>query len=72
MRRRPVAREHHAAGGVAEELSEPIVLPGIAINTGPADFHPIKQMRLVQFDGNAWQPIGDVIESAFASRPNDN
>jgi ABC-type branched-subunit amino acid transport system substrate-binding protein len=49
-----------------------IVLPGIAINTGPADFHPIEQMRLVQFDGNAWQPIGDVIESAFASRPNDN
>jgi len=49
-----------------------IALPGIAMNTGPADFHPIKQMRLVQFDGNAWQPIGDVIESAFASRPNDN
>jgi branched-chain amino acid transport system substrate-binding protein len=50
----------------------PIALPGIAINTGPADFHPIKQMRLVQFDGSSWQPIGDVIESAFASRPNDN
>ncbi|MBA2402533.1 MAG: ABC transporter substrate-binding protein [Bradyrhizobium sp.] len=50
----------------------PIVLPGIAINTGPADFHPIKQMRLVQFDGTAWQPIGDVIESAFVSKPNDN
>jgi branched-chain amino acid transport system substrate-binding protein len=50
----------------------PIALPGVVINTGPADFQPIKQMRLVQFDGNAWQPIGDVIESAFASRPNDN
>lgn len=50
----------------------PVLLPGIAINTGPADFHPIKQMRLVQFDGNAWQPIGDVIESAFASGPGDN
>jgi ABC-type branched-subunit amino acid transport system substrate-binding protein len=49
-----------------------IALPGIAMNTGPADFHPIKQMRLVQFDGNAWQPIGDVIESAFARAPNDN
>ena len=49
----------------------PIALPGIAINTGPADFHPIKQMRLVQFDGSAWQPIGDVIESAFASAPTD-
>jgi branched-chain amino acid transport system substrate-binding protein len=50
----------------------PVALPGIAINTGPADFHPIEQMRLVQFDGNSWQPIGDVIESAFATRPNDN
>jgi ABC-type branched-subunit amino acid transport system substrate-binding protein len=43
-----------------------VALPGITFNTGPADFHPIKQMRLVQFDGTAWQPIGDVIESAFA------
>ena len=42
-----------------------LVLPGITINTGSTDFHPIKQMRLVQFDGTAWQPIGDVIESAF-------
>lgn len=49
-----------------------IALPGVTISTGPADFRPIEQMRLVQFDGNAWQPIGDVIESAFASRPNDN
>jgi branched-chain amino acid transport system substrate-binding protein len=40
-------------------------LPGISFNTGPADFHPIKQMRLVQFDGSTWQPIGDVIEAAF-------
>jgi len=50
----------------------PIILPGIAINTGPMDFRPIKQMRLVQFDGTAWQPIGDVIESAFVSRPSEN
>jgi ABC-type branched-subunit amino acid transport system substrate-binding protein len=50
----------------------PIILPGIAINTGPTDFRPIKQMRLVQFDGTAWQPIGDVIESAFVSRPSEN
>ena len=55
-----------------KNYQSPIVLPGIAINTGPADFRPIKQMRLVQFDGTAWQPIGDVIESAFASGPGDN
>jgi ABC-type branched-subunit amino acid transport system substrate-binding protein len=55
-----------------KDYRNPIVLPGIAINTGPADFRPIKQMRLVQFDGNVWQPIGDVIESAFTSLPGDN
>ena len=54
-----------------KNYQSPIILPGIAINTGPADFHPIKQMRLVQFDGTAWQPIGDVIESAFVSKPGD-
>jgi hypothetical protein len=45
-------------------------LPGITFNTGPADFHPIKQLRLVQFDGIGWQPIGDVIESAFVDSTN--
>lgn len=47
-----------------------VALPGITFNTGPADFHPIKQLRLVQFDGTAWQPIGDVIESAFVNGAN--
>jgi branched-chain amino acid transport system substrate-binding protein len=46
-----------------------VTLPGIAINTGPADFRPIEQMRLVQFDGTTWQPIGEVIENAFLSAP---
>jgi branched-chain amino acid transport system substrate-binding protein len=47
-----------------------IALPGITISTGLTDFHPIKQMRLVQFDGTAWQPIGDVIENAFIGNTN--
>jgi hypothetical protein len=42
-----------------------LALPGIVINTGSADFRPIEQMRLVQFDGRTWQSIGEVIESAF-------
>jgi len=44
-------------------------LPGIKINTGPENFRPIKQMRLVQFDGRTWQPIGDVLETAFSDAP---
>ncbi|MCC8963279.1 ABC transporter substrate-binding protein [Bradyrhizobium sp. Pear76] len=55
-----------------KDYQSPIALPGIVINTGPKDFRPIKQMRLVQFDGTAWQPIGDVIESAFTAVREDN
>ena len=51
------------------DYQSPVLLPGIKINTGPEKFQPIKQMRLVQFDGRTWQPIGDVIESAFADAP---
>ena len=43
-----------------------ILLPGITISTGPSDFAPIKQLRLVQFDGRSWQPIDDVVGSAFS------
>ena len=46
---------------------ESVLLPGITISTGPGDLQPIKQMRLVQFDGRTWQPIGDVLESAFSN-----
>ncbi len=43
-----------------------VLLPGITISTGPEDYRPIKQMRLIQFDGRTWQGIGDVIEAAFS------
>jgi ABC-type branched-subunit amino acid transport system substrate-binding protein len=58
-----------------KDFRSSVVLPGIAITTGPTDYRPIEQMRLVQFDGYTWQPIGEVIESAFVGtigqdRPN--
>jgi len=43
-----------------------VFLPGIKINTDPENFRPIQHMRLNQFDGLTWQPIGDVIEDAFS------
>ncbi|MCC8979776.1 ABC transporter substrate-binding protein [Bradyrhizobium acaciae] len=39
------------------------LLPGITINTG--HFRPVEQLRLLQFDGRSWQPIGDVLDTAF-------
>jgi branched-chain amino acid transport system substrate-binding protein len=44
------------------DYQQPVLLPGIAISTAPSDFRPIKQMRLIQFDGRTWQPIDDVVE----------
>ena len=48
-----------------KDFRSPMLLPGVAIDTDAKNFRPIRQMRLVQFDGRTWQPIGDVIENAF-------
>jgi ABC-type branched-subunit amino acid transport system substrate-binding protein len=44
-----------------KNFSTDMMLPGIAINTGPDDFFPIEQMQLMQFDGEAWRLFGDVM-----------
>jgi len=62
-----LSRENVMRQAAALENYQPsLLLPDIKISTGPWDFRPIKQMRLVQFDGKTWQPIGDVIEAAFS------
>ena len=35
-----------------------VALPSIRMNTSPDSYLPIKQTRLVQFDGRSWQPFG--------------
>jgi branched-chain amino acid transport system substrate-binding protein len=37
------------------------LLPGIVINTGPADFYPIEQVQLMRFDGKRWVGFGELI-----------
>jgi branched-chain amino acid transport system substrate-binding protein len=50
-----------------KDFRSSVTLPGIAITTSPTDFRPVKDMRLVQFDGRTWQPIGQLFDSAFTS-----
>ena len=45
-----------------KDFHAPGLLPGIAINTSPTDYRPIKQFILHRFDGKAWVPFGDVVE----------
>ena len=62
-----LSRENVMRQAAALEGYRPaFLLPDIKISTGPWDFRPIKQLRLFQFDGRSWQPIGDVIEAAFS------
>jgi branched-chain amino acid transport system substrate-binding protein len=42
-------------------LALPMLLPGVAVNTSPSDFRPLKQMRLVRFDGQTWQAFSELI-----------
>jgi branched-chain amino acid transport system substrate-binding protein len=42
-------------------LSLPMLLPGITINTSPRDFHPIKQMQMARFNGQQWVLFGPLI-----------
>jgi len=44
-----------------KDLEIPVLLPGIRINTGPADFYPIEQVQLARFDGKRWVLFGEVI-----------
>jgi branched-chain amino acid transport system substrate-binding protein len=41
-----------------------MLLPGIAINTSPTDFAPIKQMQMEQFNGERWELFGPVLTGA--------
>ena len=52
----------HAANLRGLELS--MLLPGITVNTGPADFSPLKQMQLARFTGDHWEPFGPIITGA--------
>jgi branched-chain amino acid transport system substrate-binding protein len=45
------------------DMELPLLLPGIRLKTSPTDLRPIKQMRLVRFNGERYVLFSDVIES---------
>lgn len=46
------------------DVADPVLLPGIKINTSPTNFHPIRAMQLQKWDGKTWVRFGDIIEGA--------
>jgi branched-chain amino acid transport system substrate-binding protein len=51
-----------------EDLTNPMLLPGIKLNTSATDFHPIEQMQMMRFDGTRWVPFGEIIDAGVGSR----
>jgi len=49
------------------DFTVPMLLPGIAINTSPTDFAPIKQIQMARFDGERWQLFGPVLSGELRS-----
>jgi branched-chain amino acid transport system substrate-binding protein len=47
-----------------QNLDNPVVLPGITINTSPTNYHPIRQLQLMRWTGKTWDLFGDVISGA--------
>ena len=43
---------------------DPVLLPGIKVNTSPTNYHPIRAMQLQKWTGKTWERFGDVIVGA--------
>jgi len=56
-----LSRENILRQATNLDFALPMLQPGIRVKTGPQDYYPLKQMRLVKFDGKAWVPFGDAI-----------
>jgi branched-chain amino acid transport system substrate-binding protein len=41
----------------AASLDLEMLRPGIRVTTSPTDYQPIKQLYLIQFDGQDWVPL---------------
>jgi branched-chain amino acid transport system substrate-binding protein len=48
------------------DLEIPTLLPGIRVNTSPTNYHPIRQMQLVRWNGKLYERIGEVLEDSGA------
>jgi branched-chain amino acid transport system substrate-binding protein len=47
-----------------KNVENPILLPGIKINTSPTDHKPLEQMQLQRFDGKRWVRFGPIFEGS--------
>lgn len=47
-----------------KDLEVPTLVNGIRVNTSPTNYHPIRQMQLMKWNGQSWERFGSVIQGA--------
>src|SRR3954463_5776774 len=45
-----------------KDVKLPLLLPGMAVTTGPDDYLPVQQLQLRRFNGKSWVGFGDVLD----------
>ena len=46
-----------------KNVVNPMLFPGITLNTSPTDYHPIEQMQMMRFDGTKWVRFGEILSN---------
>jgi branched-chain amino acid transport system substrate-binding protein len=44
-----------------KDFHAPLLWPGITVSTSPTNYRPIRQLQLTTFNGEHWEPSGDVL-----------
>ncbi|MGA7984607.1 MAG: ABC transporter substrate-binding protein [Burkholderiales bacterium] len=44
-----------------KNLSLPMLIPGIKVNTSPTNYHPLSQLQLEHFNGQNWELFGPIM-----------
>ena len=47
-----------------KNLENPMLLPGIRVNTSATNHHPLTQMQLMRWDGKMWRRFGNIISGS--------
>ena len=51
-----------------KNFEDPLLLPGIRLNTSPTDYYPIQAVQLSKFEGSSFKLFGEVISHENASQ----
>lgn len=56
-----LSRDNIMSQALNLDLTLPMLQPGVRVKTSQTEFYPLRQMRLVRFDGAGWVPFGAAV-----------